>query len=235
MNDNMLMVVKSLKVSTSGRIVSILAGVAVFVLLYFTTSLALPYTLIGGVLGWLAAILLFSVNRSSDKTSYDSTTKSEIDNTIRAGRKLTNGMRVAVHRLTQMEIRNQVEELCRIAESMFEMLRKDPNDLRIVKHFLSHYLEPTHKIIVKYAELATIRPMPADAVETLERTEKSLANIRATFLKQKERMLNNDVMDLDTEIKVFETLTQDIKFNNKSDTSTTNTANASSKSNGASY
>lgn len=119
-------------------------------------------------------------------------------------------MRYAVQKLTQVEIKQQVEELCRIAESMFELLKKDPKDIRIVKQFISHYLEPTHKIIVKYAELATIRPMPAEAVETLERTESSLKNIRATFLKQKERMLNNDVMDLDTEIKLFETLANNI-------------------------
>ncbi|NLU53799.1 MAG: hypothetical protein GXX10_13180 [Clostridiaceae bacterium] len=209
-----------MRTSTSGRIVSIIVGAAVFAALNFMTALALPFTLIGGILGWLVTILLFSSDKSSGKIVYDGTTKSEIDSTIKAGRKLTNGMRVAVHRLTQTEIKNQVEELCRIAESMFEMLRKDPNDLRIVKQFISHYLEPTHKIIVKYAELATVRPMPADAVETLERTEKSLANIRATFLKQKERMLSNDVMDLDTEIKVFETLTKDIKINTNTDTST---------------
>ena len=87
------------------------------------------------------------------------------------------------------------------------MLRKDPEDLRVVKHFISHYLEPTQNIILKYAELATTRPMPADAIATLERTEKSLKTIRASFLEQKEKMLANDVIDLDTEIKVFETLT----------------------------
>jgi 5-bromo-4-chloroindolyl phosphate hydrolysis protein len=93
---------------------------------------------------------------------------------------------------------------------MFDLLRKDPKDIRIVKQFITYYLEPTHKIIVKYSELATTRPMPADAIETLERTEKSLKSIRATFLKQKEKMLSNDVMDLDTEIKVFETLSSNL-------------------------
>jgi len=191
--------------STTGRIVSILSGAAVFALM-MVLNVALQYALVAGVIGWLVAALVFSRKESDDKVNVDSSTRSEIENTIKTGRRLTAGMRQAVKKLSQVEITQEVEDLCRIAESMFDLLRKDPNDLRIVKQFITYYLEPTHKIIIKYVELATTRPMPADAVETLERTEKSLKSIRTTFLQQKEKMLSNDVMDLDTEIKVFETL-----------------------------
>jgi len=199
------MVVNYIQMSATGRVVSILSGVAVFVIM-LVLKIALQYALVAGVIGWLIAALVFLKKDSGDKVIVDSSTRSEIENTIKTGRRLTAGMRQAVRKLSQVEITQEVEDLCRIAESMFELLRKDPNDLRIVKQFITYYLEPTHKIIVKYVELATTRPMPADAVETLERTEKSLKSIRATFLQQKERMLTNDVMDLDTEIKVFETL-----------------------------
>lgn len=197
--------VSDLQMSTTGRIVSILSGAAVFALM-MVLNVALQYALVAGVIGWLVAALVFSRKESDDKVNVDSSTRSEIENTIKTGRRLTAGMRQAVKKLSQVEITQEVEDLCRIAESMFDLLRKDPNDLRIVKQFITYYLEPTHKIIIKYVELATTRPMPADAVETLERTEKSLKSIRTTFLQQKEKMLSNDVMDLDTEIKVFETL-----------------------------
>lgn len=199
-----------MKISTTGRILSILSGAAVFALLLFLIRIALPYALIAGVIGWLVVILSFSKKEKDDSIVVEGLTHSDLENTIKTGRKLTAGMRLAIKRLSQMEICKEVEDLCRIAESMFELLRKDPKDIRIVKQFITYYLEPTHKIIVKYAELATTRPMPADAVETLERTEKSLKGIRATFLQQKEKMLSNDVMDLDTEIKVFETLSSNL-------------------------
>lgn len=194
-----------MKISTTGRILSIAAGVAVFALLLFIIrTLTIP--LIAGVLGWLVVILFFSKKEKADTIVVDGLTHSDLEDTVKTGRKLTGGMRQAIKRLSQLDICKEVEDLCRIAESMFELLKKDPKDIRIVKQFITYYLEPTHKIIVKYVELATTRPMPADAVETLERTEKSLKGIRATFLQQKEKMLTNDVMDLDTEIKVFETL-----------------------------
>ncbi len=198
-----------MNVSTTGRILSILSGVAVFALLLFL-NINLQYALIAGVVGWLAVILLYSKKENNDTIVVEGLTRSDLENTIKTGRKLTAGMRQAIKRLSQIEICREVEDLCRIAESMFDLLRKDPKDIRIVKQFITYYLEPTHKIIVKYSELATTRPMPADAIETLERTEKSLKSIRATFLKQKEKMLSNDVMDLDTEIKVFETLSSNL-------------------------
>ena len=201
-----------LKISTFGRVLSVISGAAVFALLLLIARIVLPYALIGGVLGWLAVILLFSNNQDKVKYNGDLSTRQEVENTVRAGRKLTSAIRQSILRLSQTEVRTEIEDICKIADSILEMLKKDPNDLRIVKQFITYYLEPTVKIIVKYADLATARPMPSDAIETLERTEKSLKSIRTTFLQQKEKMLENDVMDLDTEIKVFETVSGNMSY-----------------------
>lgn len=195
-----------MKISTAGRVLSILSGAVIFAVLTFLFPIGLHYALIAGIIGWLAVILFYSKKQNDEAIVAEGMTRSDVDETIKNGRKFTYGMRQATKRLSQLEICQEVEDLCRIADSMLDMLKKDPKDIRIVKQFITYYLEPTHKIILKYAELATARPMPADAIETLERTEKSLKGIRATFLQQKEKMLANDVIDLDTEIKVFETL-----------------------------
>jgi len=199
-----------LKGSWAGRLLSILIGVACFAVLNFWLAAGFFPALIVGVLAWLVAALINSGKQKEDKISLDGITRQEVESTIRAGRKLTAGMRQASYRLQQMEVKKEIEDLCKIAESMFELLKKDPNDLRIVKQFITYYLEPTHKIVLKYVELATTRPMPADAVSILDKTEKSFKTIRATFLQQKEKMLANDVMDLDTEIKVFETISSNM-------------------------
>lgn len=199
-----------MKGSWAGRLLSILIGVACFAVLNFWLAAGFFPALIVGVLAWLVAALINSGKQKEDKISLDGITRQEVESTIRAGRKLTAGMRQASYRLQQLEVKKEIEDLCKIAESMFELLKKDPNDLRIVKQFITYYLEPTHKIVLKYVELATTRPMPADAVSILDKTEKSFKTIRATFLQQKEKMLTNDVMDLDTEIKVFETISSNM-------------------------
>lgn len=174
------------------------------------TSVSAAFALSVGFISWLTLYLVYSKKQKDSAIVVDGTTRQDLDDTIKAGKKLTIEIRQASYRLMQMEIKSEVEDLCKIAESMFDMLKKDPNDIRIVKQFVTYFLEPTHKIILKYVDLATARPMPADAIQILDRTEKSLKDIRATFLQQKEKMLANDVMDLDTEIKVFQTLSNNM-------------------------
>ena len=193
---------------------AVLAGIGAVAVLYFGLVLlarivAIPLFL-PLIIAGLGFFIFFSLRSSLGKreqaktVAFEGVTYGDLEVICRSGRKYTAEMRAAINRLGQTDIRDAVNDICNISDSIMGMLREDPRDLRIVKQFITYYLEPTHKIILKYAELATARPMPADAVATLERTEKSLASIRTTFLQQKDKMLANDAMDLDTEIKVFE-------------------------------
>ena len=199
------------KPSTKSTIMAILAGIGAIAVLQYLVILLARFVSIPFVLPAIIGIGIFLVMRSSlgrkeraKAVAFEGVTFGEIDGIAKTGKKLTTEMRNAINRLGQTDIRAAVNDLCNIADSIFAMLNDDPRDLRIVKQFVTYYLEPTYKIILKYAELATARPMPADAVATLQRTEQSLASIRRTFLEQKDKMLANDAMDLATEIKVFE-------------------------------
>ncbi len=199
------------KTSTKSIVVAVLAGIGAITAISFgvpmiTGFMSIPYiipVIVGVVLFFILKSLLSKRERSRE-VAFEGVTFGEIDTITNSGRKYSQEMRSAINRLGQSDVRSAVNDLCNISDSIMTMLKDDPRDLRIVKQFITYYLEPTHKIIIKYAELATARPMPADAVATLERTEKSLVNIRKTFLQQKDKMLQNDAMDLDTEIKVFE-------------------------------
>ncbi len=199
------------KASGKNIVISVLAGIGAIALLRFGTGLIVEFVSIPFVLPLVVGVALFFIlktllgKREHAKTvAFEGVTYGDIDAVTTSGKKYAAEMRTAINRLGQSDVRGAVIDICNISDAMMNMLKDDPRDLRIVKQFITYYLEPTHKIILKYAELATARPMPADAVATLERTEKSLANIRKTFLQQKDKMLANDAMDLDTEIKVFE-------------------------------
>lgn len=199
------------KPSARSTVFAVFAAIGAIAVLQFAVVMLAKFISIPMVLPAIIGIALFFILRSTfgrserrKAVAFEGVTFGEIEAIHASGKKYTTEMRNAINRLGQSEIRAAVIDLCNIADSIVAMLKDDPRDLRIVKQFITYYLEPTHKIILKYAELATARPMPADAVATLERTEQSLANIRRTFLEQKAKMLANDAMDLDTEIKVFE-------------------------------
>jgi 5-bromo-4-chloroindolyl phosphate hydrolysis protein len=197
-----------LKKTTKQTGLAILAGIGAFSLLKFALGLLVSVNLFSAMAVGLIVFAVFQIflsNRSKQKTIvYEGVTREDLNTVIKSGKKLTAEMKQACNRLSFTDVKNEIFDVCNISDSMMDMLLTDPRDLRIVKSFITTYLEPTHKIILKYAELATARPMPADAIATLERTEQSLKNIRITFLQQKDRMHANDALDLDTEIKVFE-------------------------------
>jgi len=199
------------KTSTKSIVFAVLAGIGAIVVLGYGMTLisgliSIPYVvpvIIGIVLFFIVKSLL-SKREKAKAIAFEGVTYGDLDAITSSGRIYSQEMRTAINRLGQSDVRSAVNDICNISDSIMGMLKDDPRDLRIVKQFITYYLEPTHKIIIKYAELATARPMPSDAIATLERTEKSLVNIRKTFLQQKDKMLQNDAMDLDTEIKVFE-------------------------------
>lgn len=199
-----------MKKSTGNLWISILGGAAVFGGLYFGLGVLFRFpvtiALAIGLIVFGTALIKLNKRTKSKTIVFEGTTAGELEETIRGAKKLSQEMRQSTARLSQDEVRSDIMELVNISDAMMELLRKDPKDLRIIKQFITYYLEPTHKIVIKYADLATTRPMPADAFETLDRTEKSFKTIRMTFLQQKEKMLLNDMMDLDTEMKVFESV-----------------------------
>ncbi len=199
------------KTSSKSTWLALLAGIGAITVLYvglfmlsalFSVPFFLPIVIGAGIFLILRSV--FGKREYAKTVAFEGVTYGELESVAKSGKKYTAEMRNAINRLGQVDIRHAVADLCNISDSMMDMLKDDPRDLRIVKQFITYYLEPTHKIIIKYAELATARPMPADAVATLVRTEQSLSNIRRTFLEQKQKMLANDAMDLDTEISVFE-------------------------------
>jgi len=199
------------KTSTKSIVFAVLAGIGAIVVLGYGMTLISGLISIPFVVPVIIGVGLFFIVKSllgkrekAKAIAFEGVTYGDLNAITSSGRIYSQEMRTAINRLGQSDVRSAVNDICNISDSIIGMLKDDPRDLRIVKQFITYYLEPTHKIIIKYAELATARPMPSDAIATLERTEKSLVNIRKTFLQQKDKMLQNDAMDLDTEIKVFE-------------------------------
>jgi hypothetical protein len=77
-----------------------------------------------GFIGWLVVMLTSSKKQKDTTIIAEGTTRQDLEETIRNGRKLTLSMRQASLRLLQVEVKQEVEDLCRIAESMFDMLRR---------------------------------------------------------------------------------------------------------------
>lgn len=98
----------------------------------------------------------------------------------------------------------KVDALCVTVRKILAEIKRDPEDLKIARQFLSYYLDATINILDKYVKLTSQNVTDAGISNSLKRVESMLDTIGAAFEKQLARLLNNDVMDLDTELSLLE-------------------------------
>ncbi len=113
-------------------------------------------------------------------------------------------VRVVTIDQARAEIHNQElrERLSRIAEAarkVLSALEEDPRDIRRARKFLNTYLQGAQRVIAGYA--ATHAKTESQELETNFRNV--LTTIEEVFNQQHEKLLQNDVLDLDVQIEVL--------------------------------
>ncbi len=86
-------------------------------------------------------------------------------------------------------------------ERILDCMRRDPADLAPGSRFLNRYLPAAHRVVDEYARLSAAgAPQPPTGLEeVLERLEKA-------FAAEHSRLLQNNAMSLDAELKVLDSL-----------------------------
>ncbi|MEW5804547.1 MAG: 5-bromo-4-chloroindolyl phosphate hydrolysis family protein [bacterium] len=195
----------------SGLLSGIVGG-AVFVGFYLVLRASLITALVFGLMGCIGTLLLVSKKRETSSSSLlngpggeleGKDTKSLLD-TLASGEKRVKEISSAGQKIKNQKVKAQIEDICSIAEKIFANLKKDPQDIKRAHKFLSYYLEVTSKIITKYVELSDQGLKSGEIERSLNKIDQLLSNIKSTFEKQLLNLLDDDILDLDTEITLLE-------------------------------
>lgn len=100
-------------------------------------------------------------------------------------------------------VAQKVQDICKIGMEIFDDLKKHPEDIKKAKQFINYYLDTTEKIVNQYVELSNKRTITAEIEESLKKVEEILDSVKDTFNKQLQSLLDDDLLNLDTEIKVL--------------------------------
>ena len=89
---------------------------------------------------------------------------------------------------------------------IFKVLQNDPRKVKSARQFTSCYLESTIKVLKLYTELKS-NAVSSTEMRTLQfKIQNMLISLKSAYEKQLEKLLRNDIMNLNTEIEVLETL-----------------------------
>lgn len=195
---------------------------AVFVLWYFVLGLGL---IVGAILSGLVYVALgtallpavtgaFGRRNAAARTTRAAANEPDLTGSGITHQELTQALTDGARKLTQLKratdrvrddrVRAKANAVCDAVARIITDVREDPKDLRGARKFLNYYLDAAINVVKRYVDLRKRGASTAEAQAALSRAESSLETIRAAYERQLQHLLENDLMDLDTELEVLE-------------------------------
>ncbi len=182
-----------------------LLGLAAFIVCLKFTPIGFWLSLIVGtgsliLLGSLSKFLRRESSSSSGPVTHEEVKASEV---VKKGmnslREISNQTRF----IRNNEVAGKIREICRIGVEIFDEIKREPKDLRKARQFINYYLDTTEKIVKRYVELSSKKESNPEIEETMKKVEESLDSIKDTYQKQLNNLLEDDLLDINTEIEVL--------------------------------
>ena len=102
-----------------------------------------------------------------------------------------------------------VDDIKKINESVNKIIstvEKNPDKYKKVGNFFDYYLPVTINILNKYDEIENQRLTTEESKKFMESTRKMVKKIEEAFRVQLANLYQSDMIDMDAEMKVFDTM-----------------------------
>ena len=153
-------------------------------------------------LGALAGMcLLYGLDPRQEKMLAGSHgyTADEISATIDEAEAQIVGIEQANKQINNRGFNHRIRLICDQAREIVSMLEEDPGDIRRARKFLNIYLDGALKVTAGYADMQRKH----QSAQLSKNFENVLQTIESVFIAQKQKLLEDDVLDLDVQIEVL--------------------------------
>nr|HPJ38596.1 5-bromo-4-chloroindolyl phosphate hydrolysis family protein [Spirochaetota bacterium] len=155
----------------------------------------------------VAGIVLPSFEKSPDDFDIPADagiSASEAKRVINESTKKVKEIRAMTMKVRNNQVAEEIRDICKSAMDIIENFKKDPKDIKKAKQFINYYLDSTVKIVTRYVELSETNNITPEIEKSLKKVEGILQTIKDSFEKQLEKLLQDDLLDLDVEVEVLE-------------------------------
>lgn len=126
-------------------------------------------------------------------------TAEEISATIYEAEVQIFGIEQANKQINNSSFNQRINIICDQARDIVGLLEEDPGDIRRARKFLNTYLGGALKVTEGYAEMQRKH----HAEQLTENFDNVLKTIESVFSEQKQKLLEDDILDLDVQIEVL--------------------------------
>jgi len=156
--------------------------------------------IIGGLF-FVAGYFLFEA-----KTKIEEDKEFAMEEALKMGNSKLSEIKSLGKAIKQQNLKEKITKICEITEKILAEVKRDPSDLKRAKQFLNYYLDSTIKIVSTYVKLATTEVNDKSIKDYMVKIETMLDTLAQAFDKQLAMLLSNDVMDLDVELSLLESM-----------------------------
>ena len=163
---------------------------------------AIPSAAIG-VAAYSAGMLLFN-----DKTKIDISSNITLGDkeALNEAKELVKRMDEVIYKLEDPKLVQNAKQICSTSNKIIETVEKKPNKLKNVRNFLNYYLPVTLKILERYDEIENQKLTTNSAKKFMSSVEEMVEKIKDAFEKQLSSIYQEEIVDTDAELKVFESM-----------------------------
>lgn len=185
-------------------ILNTLLGIIIFIVLFAVLKMEIIISGVLALLIYIGSSLLFAPNNKLVLLGIKDSNKQKeymdlLDNGYDNYEKITK----IRNQLTKPEIKTKCTLIVNQIAKILKYLEKHPNKIGQNKKFFTYYLEAILKIINSYNDISTQNVHTKEIEEVMDKTETSLTLIEKSLEEQFSKMLQNDALDLDTEIDLL--------------------------------
>lgn len=185
-------------------ILNTLLGIIIFIVLFAVLKMEIIISGVLALLIYIGSSLLFAPNNKLVLLGIkDSNKQKEYMDLLDNGYENYEKISKLRNQLTKPEIKAKCTLIVNQIAKILKYLEKHPNKIGQNKKFFTYYLEAILKIINSYNDISTQNVHTKEIEEVMDKTEKSLTLIEKSLDEQFSKMLQNDALDLDTEIDLL--------------------------------
>lgn len=104
------------------------------------------------------------------------------------------------------KLKNNIREIVDTVNRMIKTIEKKPENFKKMNNFFDYYLPVTLSILKKYDEIENQDLSSEDGKKFMNQTESMIEKINNAFKNQLSNLYQADMVDVDAEMKVFESM-----------------------------
>ncbi|MDO9049086.1 MAG: 5-bromo-4-chloroindolyl phosphate hydrolysis family protein [Methylobacter sp.] len=164
---------------------------------------SLPVALMFAGVAFLGMYLSYGFDPRDEKkiTAAHGYSGDEIQQALDDSSRIIRSIEHANDRIRNTELNQRIERICEVAYSILAEIAADPRDFRRARKFLNVYLDGARQVTEGYAKTH----QQTQSGELEQNFRNVLETIESVFREQHQKLLEEDVFDLDVKIEVLTT------------------------------